>query len=71
MMTINNRIVIMDNQKREDVDKRVQEYIESMNEKEKKAYEIAKDHLGMSYQVEKSIAFLDYCKKKEMINTDS
>jgi len=45
----------------------VKEYIESMSEKERKAYEIAKDHLGMSYQVEKSIAFLAFCKKREAL----
>ena len=33
------------------------EYVKSFNEKEKKAYEIAKSHLGMSFDLEKSIGF--------------
>jgi hypothetical protein len=42
---------------------RTEEYLASLNEKEKKAYEIAKDHLGMSYDLTKSIGFISYCKK--------
>ena len=40
-------------------------YLESLNAKEKKGYEIARDHLGMSYQVEKSIGFQTFCKKQK------
>ena len=32
-------------------------YVNSFTEKEKKAFEIAKDHLGMSFQIDKSIGF--------------
>jgi hypothetical protein len=39
------------------------EYLKSMTEKELKAYEIAKSHLGDSFQLEKSIGFLDWIKK--------
>jgi len=42
----------------------VTEYIESFTEKEKKAYEIAKSHLGMSFQIEKSNGFLKWKKNK-------
>ena len=35
------------------------EYLKSMTEKELKAYHIAKDHLGDSFQLEKSIGFLE------------
>jgi hypothetical protein len=38
------------------------EYVECMNEKERKAYMIAKTHLGDSFQLEKSIGFLDWVK---------
>jgi hypothetical protein len=41
----------------------VQAYLASLTPKERKAYEIAKDHLGMSYQIVKSIAFHKFCKK--------
>lgn len=42
-----------------------QEYIASFDEKHKIAYEIAKSHLGMSYQVEKSNGFLEWKKKEQ------
>jgi hypothetical protein len=38
------------------------EYIKNMSEKELKAYHIAKEHLGDSFQLEKSIGFLDWLK---------
>ena len=42
-----------------------EEYIATFDEKHKIAYEIAKSHWGMSYQVEKSNGFLEWKKKKE------
>lgn len=46
-------------------EKTIQEkYLESLLPKERKAYEIAKDHLGMSFQLEKSIGFIRF-KKEE------
>lgn len=42
----------------------VEEYIKTMNEKEMKAYKIAKEHLGMSFQIEKSIGFREWKKKQ-------
>jgi hypothetical protein len=42
-----------------------QEYIATFDEKHKIAYEIAKSHLGMSYQVEKSNGFLEWKKKQD------
>ena len=42
-----------------------QGYIATFDEKHKIAYEIAKSHLGMSYQVEKSNGFLEWKKKKD------
>lgn len=38
-------------------------YLKTMSEKEIKAYYIAKDHLGDSFQLEKSIGFLDWLKR--------
>jgi hypothetical protein len=35
-------------------------YLETLNEKEKKGYFIAKEHLGMSFQLEKSVGFLNW-----------
>ena len=41
-----------------------QQYLETLSEKEKKAYEIAKEHLGMSFQLEKSVGYLRWLKSK-------
>ena len=41
------------------------EYVNSFNENEKKAYEIAKNHLGMSFDLEKSIGFQAWKQKQE------
>lgn len=38
-------------------------YIEQLSEKERHAYEIAKDHLGMSFDLSKSNGFLKWRKK--------
>jgi hypothetical protein len=42
----------------------VKQYVDELSEKEKKAYNIAKSHLGMSFQVEKSNGFLKWKKNK-------
>lgn len=39
------------------------EYLQNISEKELKAYHIAKDHLGESFQLEKSTGFLEWVKK--------
>ena len=44
-------------------------YLESISEKELKAYHIAKSHLGDSFQLEKSLGFLEWVKVKK-IETD-
>ena len=41
------------------------EYVKTMSEKELKAYHIAKDHLGDSFQLEKSIGFLEWLKNRK------
>jgi hypothetical protein len=40
-------------------------YLDSLSEKEKKGYEIARSHLGMSFQLEKSLGYLEYKKSLE------
>jgi hypothetical protein len=39
------------------------QYIESLSEKELKAYHIAKSHLGSSFSLEKSKGFIDWKAK--------
>jgi hypothetical protein len=41
------------------------QYLNSLCEKDRKGYEIAKSHLGMSFQLEKSLGFLEYKKSME------
>jgi hypothetical protein len=42
-----------------------EEYLKTLTEKEKKGYEIAKSHLGMSFDLEKSIGYLEWKKKNQ------
>ena len=44
----------------------VDRYIESLNELEKKAYEIAKSDLESSFDIVKSIGFLKWIKKNKV-----
>lgn len=41
----------------------LQMYIDSLNEKEKVAYHIAKSHLGSSFSLEKSNGFIQWKQK--------
>ena len=40
------------------------QYLETLSEKERKSYEIAKEHLGMSFQLDKSVGYLKWLKTK-------
>lgn len=44
------------------------EYLKSLTEKEYKAYEIAKSHLGTSFDLKKSNGFLEWNKKIKSAN---
>lgn len=46
-----------------------EEYLKTLSEKERKAYEIAKDHLGSSFDLVKSNGFLKWKKEKESSKT--
>ena len=41
----------------------LEKYVESLSEKELKAYHIAKSHLGTSFSLEKSRGFIEWKKK--------
>ena len=45
--------------------KLMEEYLETLSEKEKKSYDIAKEHLGSSFQLEKSVGFLKWVKSRK------
>ena len=57
-----------DNQQfKKSLDELLNLYIESMNDYERIAYEIAKKNLESSYDMEKSIGFLKFIKKHNYI----
>ena len=41
-----------------------EQYLDTLSEKERKAYEIAKEHLGMSFQLDKSVGYLKWLKTR-------
>ena len=45
--------------------KNLQLYLDSMDEKDFKAYTIAKSHLGSSFQLEKSNGFIEWLKEQK------
>lgn len=47
------------------VQESVQQYMHEMGELEKKAYNIAREHLGTSFNILKSNGYIEWCKKKE------
>jgi hypothetical protein len=46
----------------------IEEYINSLNEKEKIALEIAKSHLESSFSMESSIGYLKWKNNKKLFN---
>lgn len=48
----------------------IQNYMKTFSEKDKKAYEIAKSHLGMTFQIEKSIGYIEWLKTQENSKKD-
>jgi len=47
-----------------EIDNELAQYLASLTPKELKAYNIAKSHLGMTYQYEKTIGYLEWKKKQ-------
>ena len=44
----------------------IEEYLAQLNDKQRKAYEIAKDHLKTSFSMKKSIGFQEWYKAREL-----
>jgi transcriptional regulator CtsR len=49
-----------------DLCKAIEEYLKTLSPKQYKAYEIARDHLKDSFQIEKSNGFLSWVKKNQI-----
>jgi hypothetical protein len=45
------------------------EYLQSLSPKEVKSVLIAADHLGMSFQLKKSVGFLSWKKQKDSVSS--
>jgi len=43
----------------------LEEYLSTLTPKEIQGYNIAKSHLGMTYQYDKTIGFIEWQKKKQ------
>ena len=43
----------------------IKDYLKNMSKEEKQAYDIAKSHLESSFDIDKSIGFLNYLKTLE------
>jgi hypothetical protein len=60
-----NYFLEMYKQEPQEVQESIRQYIAEMGTLEKKACEIAKDHLGTSFHLLKSNGYIDWCKKKQ------
>ena len=58
----------MDNSKEKEVLEK--EFLDSLNNKERMAYHIAKSHLGTMFSLDKSNAFLQWINERESKKTD-
>ena len=49
--------------------KEEQAYVDSLSEKERQAYEIAVNFLKTSFDLEKSLGYIDHLKKSRLLKT--
>ena len=56
----------MNNEKeKEGKEKEAKDFLDSLNDKERMAYHIAKSHLGTMFSLDKCNAFLEWVKERE------
>jgi len=60
--TVSKSITIINDSTEKELSEIEQSYINSLNEKERKAYEIAKSHLGTTFNIIRSNGFIDWKK---------
>ena len=53
-----------------DKEKEAKDFLDSLNDKERMAYHIAKSHLGTMFSLDKCNAFLEWAKERESKNPD-
>jgi hypothetical protein len=54
----------MSDKEKYDMEKLIEKYISEFTEQERIVFNIAKEHLGSSFDIEKSIGFLEWLEKK-------
>jgi len=54
----------------DDKEKDAKDFLDSLNDKERMAYHIAKSHLGTMFSLDKCNAFLEWVKERESKNPD-
>jgi hypothetical protein len=59
----------MSDKEKYDTEKLIEEYISEFTEQERIVFNIAKEHLGSSFDIEKSIGFLEWLEKKRGVMT--
>jgi hypothetical protein len=68
-LNINNRMnsnqAMVENQTEQSKEAQVEKYLDSLNELEKKTLEIAKSHLGTSFNLKKSVGFLKWKESQD------
>ena len=61
----------MNNEKeKEGNEKEAKDFLDSLNDKERMAYHIAKSHLGTMFSLDNCNAFLEWIKERESKNPD-
>jgi hypothetical protein len=54
-----------DGKEKEGKEKEAKDFLDSLNDKERMAYHIAKSHLGTMFSLDKCNAFLEWVKERE------
>jgi hypothetical protein len=62
---MNSNQAMVENQTEQSKEAQVEKYLDSLNELEKKTLEIAKSHLGTSFNLKKSVGFLKWKESQD------
>ena len=62
---MNSNQAMVENQTEQSKEAQVDKYLDSLNELEKKTLEIAKSHLGTSFNLKKSVGFLKWKESQD------
>lgn len=60
-----NNTILLKDKKQEEIQKQVDNYLNSLDDKDKIAYKIAMDHLGTSFNILRSNGFTEWKKSNK------